>query len=97
MGARFRLRADFDFAGYDPDVQVILGAMQRDGVILADNGRGCPQAHLTNLGTTTRDEPWDNREGRGRQRLQSVDAGALQVASGSMGRALRLYGPCSVP
>jgi len=27
MGARFRLRADFDFAGYDPDVQVILGAM----------------------------------------------------------------------
>ena len=95
MGARFRLRADFDFAGYDPDVQVILGAMQRDGVILADNGSpwflsGAP------------DGPWDNDalqelKDVGGSDFESVDAGALQVASGSMGRALRLYGPCSVP
>jgi hypothetical protein len=38
MGARFRLRADFDMAGYRPDTQVVLRAMQHYGLILADNG-----------------------------------------------------------
>lgn len=38
MGQRFRLRADFDLSGFSPQVQVILRAMQRYGLILADNG-----------------------------------------------------------
>jgi hypothetical protein len=38
MGARFRLRADFNPAGYRPDTQVVLRAMQHYGLILADNG-----------------------------------------------------------
>ena len=38
MGARFRLRSDFSFAGYGRDAQVVLRAMQRYGLILADNG-----------------------------------------------------------
>jgi hypothetical protein len=38
MGARFRLRADFNMAGYRPDTQVVLRAMQHYGLILADNG-----------------------------------------------------------
>jgi hypothetical protein len=38
MGARFRLRADFRFDGYSPQTQVVLLAMQRYGLILADNG-----------------------------------------------------------
>lgn len=38
MGQRFRLRADFDMTGFDPKVQVILRAMQKYGIILADNG-----------------------------------------------------------
>jgi hypothetical protein len=38
MGARFRLRADFDMAGYRPDTQVVLRAMQHYGLMLADNG-----------------------------------------------------------
>jgi len=38
MGARFRLRADFDMAGYSPQAQVVLRAMQHYGLILADNG-----------------------------------------------------------
>ena len=38
MGARFRLRADFDMSGYRPDTQVVLRAMQHYGLILADNG-----------------------------------------------------------
>jgi hypothetical protein len=38
MGARFRLRSDFSFAGYSAQTQVVLRAMQRYGLILADNG-----------------------------------------------------------
>jgi hypothetical protein len=38
MGARFRLRGDFDMAGYRADTQVVLRAMQHYGLILADNG-----------------------------------------------------------
>ena len=53
MGQRFRLRADFDITGYSPPVQVILTALKRYGMILADNGAawylsGAP------------DERWDN-------------------------------------
>lgn len=38
MGARFRLRADLDISGFAADNQVILRALQRYGMILADNG-----------------------------------------------------------
>jgi hypothetical protein len=38
MGLRFRLKASFDMSGYSPRMQVILVAMQRYGIILADNG-----------------------------------------------------------
>jgi len=53
MGQRFRLKASFDMSGFSPEVQVILTAMKRYGIILADNGSpwyvsGAP------------DERWDN-------------------------------------
>jgi len=53
MGQRFRLKAGFDISGYSAEVQVILRAMKKYGVILADNGApwyisGAP------------DERWDN-------------------------------------
>ena len=38
MGARFRLRAGFDIAGFSADARVILRAMQHYGMIVADNG-----------------------------------------------------------
>ena len=38
MGMRVRLRADFDLAPFPAEVQVILRAMQRYGMFLADNG-----------------------------------------------------------
>jgi len=38
MGARFRLKAGFDISGFSPQAQVILTAMKRYGLILADNG-----------------------------------------------------------
>ncbi len=53
MGQRFRMRADFDISGFDPQIQVILTAFKEYGLILADNGSdwfisGAP------------DERWDN-------------------------------------
>jgi hypothetical protein len=53
MGARFRLKADYDISGFPQEVQVILQAMKTYGIMLADNGSnwfvsGAP------------DERWDN-------------------------------------
>lgn len=53
MGARFRLKADYDISGFAPELQVILQAMKTYGMMLADNGSnwyvsGAP------------DERWDN-------------------------------------
>src|SRR5262249_4236191 len=38
MGQRFRLKASFDISPYPAEVQVILRAMKKYGIILADNG-----------------------------------------------------------
>ena len=38
MGARLRLRADFDISGYTGDSRVILEALKKYGMIVADNG-----------------------------------------------------------
>jgi hypothetical protein len=38
MGERFRLKASFDITPYPTEVQVILRAMKKYGIILADNG-----------------------------------------------------------
>jgi hypothetical protein len=77
MGTRFRLRADYPTAGYTPEVQVILVALKRYGMILADNGApwfisGAP------------DERWDNdalhalHQVKGRD-FVAVDASGLMV------------------
>ena len=38
MGQRLRLKKSFDISGFDPQPQVILRALKRYGMILADNG-----------------------------------------------------------
>jgi hypothetical protein len=38
MGARFRLKAGFSISRYSPQAQVVLRAMQRYGMVVADNG-----------------------------------------------------------
>jgi hypothetical protein len=38
MGARFRLKANYNISGYSAQAQVVLRAMQQYGLILADNG-----------------------------------------------------------
>ena len=38
MGARFRLKANFDISSFSPTTQVILTGLKRYGMMLADNG-----------------------------------------------------------
>ncbi|MFO0810604.1 MAG: right-handed parallel beta-helix repeat-containing protein [Gemmataceae bacterium] len=38
MGERFRLRKDFDTSKFSPEVRVILEALKRFGMLMADNG-----------------------------------------------------------
>jgi hypothetical protein len=38
MGMRVRLKADYDIKPFPPEVQVILRALQKYGMIVADNG-----------------------------------------------------------
>ncbi|HEX4682739.1 MAG TPA: hypothetical protein VH277_08535 [Gemmatimonadaceae bacterium] len=37
---RVRLRANFDTSGFSPTVRVVLRAMMKYGMLLADNGSG---------------------------------------------------------
>lgn len=53
MGQRFRLKRDFNIAGFSPEVQVILRALKKYGMLLADNGSpwfisGAPDARWNN-------------------------------------------------
>jgi hypothetical protein len=38
MGQRFRLKANYDISGFSPQAKVLLTAMKKYGIILADNG-----------------------------------------------------------
>lgn len=81
MGARFRLKAGFDISSYAPRIQVMLRAMKKYGIILADNGsawyvNGIP------------DERWDNDELRQLARLvgsnfEAVDSSSLIIDANS--------------
>jgi len=53
LGARFRLKSDYDISGFPPEMQILLQAFKTYGIVLADNGSnwyvsGAP------------DERWDN-------------------------------------
>ena len=53
MGLRLRLRADFPVGGFPPQARVVLRALKRYGMILADNGSaiyitGAPSPHWDN-------------------------------------------------
>jgi hypothetical protein len=60
LGQRFRLKSEFNITGFSPQVQVILRALKKYGLILADNGSdwfitgmpdpGWDNDHLSQLG-----------------------------------------------
>jgi hypothetical protein len=69
MGMRMRLKASFDVSGYSAANQVILNAMKKYGIIMADNGSsmyisGAP------------DSRWDNSD---LHNLGNVTAGSFEV------------------
>ena len=77
MGQRFRLKADFDISGYSPEIQVILTAMKRYGLILADNGSswfisGAPDDRWDNSML----HEWDDIPGSA---FEAVDVSSLMV------------------
>jgi hypothetical protein len=82
MGQRFRLKASFDISTFSPQVQVILTAFKRYGIIVADNGSdwyigGAP------------DERWNNDMLVGEflrvhgSDFEAVDVSSLMVDSNS--------------
>jgi hypothetical protein len=53
MGQRFRLKADYDISGFSAETKIILTALKKYGMILADNGSswyisGAPDSRWNN-------------------------------------------------
>jgi len=78
MGQRFRLKGSFDITTFSPEVQVILRAMKKYGIILADNGSAWYISGVP-------DERWNNDVLVGQFRLvrgsdfEAVDESGLMV------------------
>jgi hypothetical protein len=73
MGQRFRLRAGFDISGFAPAVQVILTAMKKYGIIVADNGANWYIAGAP-------DERWNNDELGTLRRVKGADFEAVDIS-----------------
>ena len=69
FGAKIRLKKDFNIAGFSPRLQVILNAMKKYGLILADIG-----SNMYISGAP--DERWDNDE---LHQLGSIKASSFEV------------------
>jgi hypothetical protein len=81
MGQRFRLRANFDISGYSPEAQVILVALKKYGMILADNGSpwyisGAPSESWDNDILHELDDVYGSD-------FEAVDVSSLMVSSNS--------------
>lgn len=72
MGMRLRLKADFDIAGFAPEVQVILRALKTHGMILADNGSD-------NFISGAPDERWNSDVLRELKRVTTKDFEVLSM------------------
>jgi hypothetical protein len=94
MGQRFRLKADFAIASFPANVQVILRALKKYGMMLADNGSawylsGAP------------DPRWDDDELHTLTQIpgdafEAVDVTALRIAANS-GQAVQPPLPPALP
>ncbi len=68
MGMRIRLKSSYDISGFDASMQVVLTAMQKYGLILADNGSAL---YVTGAS--------DSRWGSDLETLKTVPASAFEV------------------
>lgn len=81
MGERFRLKASYNISTYPADVQVILRAMKKYGIILADNGSAWYISGKP-------DERWNNSNlstlsGLLGSNFEAVDATVLRISADS--------------
>lgn len=81
MGARFRMKAGFSTAGFSPAARVILNAMKRHGMVVADNGSGW-------FFQGTSDERWPEELISELKRIpagafEAVDTSGLMITPGS--------------
>ncbi|HZA27625.1 MAG TPA: hypothetical protein VE915_08305 [Actinomycetota bacterium] len=81
MGARFRLRAGFDISGFLPETQVVLRAMKRHGLMLADNGSNWFFGGASEHGWSS--DVLDELKSVPAGALQAVDTSSLMVSSNS--------------
>ena len=81
MGAWFRLKASFDISGFSPQNQVILSALKKHGMVLADNGSSWFMSGVP-------DERWNNTDLNALRSVpgsafEAVDVSSLRVSSTS--------------
>jgi hypothetical protein len=86
MGQRFRLKASYNISTYPPQSQVILRAMKKYGILLADNGSDWYISGVP-------DENWDNDDLHSLHNLpgsafEAVDAPAWLMLDVDSGQAL---------
>jgi hypothetical protein len=74
MGQRFRLKAGFDISSFPADAQVILRALKKYGMILADNGSNWFVSGEPNAG-------WDDDALNALKRLRGSDFEAVDTTS----------------
>jgi hypothetical protein len=82
MGARLRLKSTFDISGFPPQSRVILAALKKYGMILADNGSaifisGAP------------DNRWDNNDLSAMKSIAAFNFEVVQMGT--------IYTPANVP
>lgn len=74
MGLRVRLKASYDLSGHPKNVQVILKALKKYGMFLADNGGNW-------FLTGAPDRRWDNDELSSLKRVKGVDLEVVRTGS----------------
>jgi hypothetical protein len=88
MGQRFRLKSSFDISGFSPTNQIILRALKKYGMMVADNGSNWFLSGVP-------DERWNNDDLHNLQTLvkgsnfEAVDTSSL-VIDGNSGKAKQL-------
>jgi hypothetical protein len=72
MGMRVRLKSNYNISGFAPPVQVILQALKKYGMILADNGSD-------NFVSGTHDPRWDSDIMRQLKRVTTNDLEVVEM------------------
>jgi hypothetical protein len=84
VGARFRLRPDFDISGFSPTAQVILTALRKYGLIVADRGYNWnvtgSGGDFDNDALNAMSEIWSKVNG---DHLEAVDQSSLMISADS--------------